>query len=556
MTSDISPDSSQINGNGGHSNGANMNGNGVHSNGINGHGINGHATTSHIESKDGSKFPPVAICGMACRLPGGISSPEQLWDYLIEGGDARSPVPKSRFNISAYHSPVKKPGASITEFGYFLDENVDLGALDTAFFSMPRSEVARLDPQQRLLLEVARESVDDGGEVGWKGSNIGVYVGTFSQDWYDSFNREPLKYGVYQATATHDFMVSERLSHEMDLRGPSMTIRTACSSALVGLNEACMAIGRGDCDSAIIGGTSIIMAPALMTAMSEQGVLSPDGSCKTFSAGANGYARGEAIVSFYVKSLDAAIRDGNPIRSVIAGTSVNFDGKTPTLSMPNPIAQEALIRRAYKVAGISDFGKTGFFECHGTGTTSGDVCETSAIGAIFGQDGVHIGSIKPNLGHSEGASGLTSLLKAVLALEHRTIPPNIKSLPLNPKIPFEQSKLTVPNQPLSWPIDREERVSVNSFGVGGANAHVIVESAAKYTPSRGAVAPAATTSNVPQLLLYSANTAQSLKDMTQNYHQFLGRTSMDLADIAYTLANKREHLPHRSLQWCKKTHSI
>ncbi|KIX08676.1 uncharacterized protein Z518_03333 [Rhinocladiella mackenziei CBS 650.93] len=525
--------------NGYHANGAISNGNGVHINGTN--GKNG----THIDPNKGT-FSPIAICGMACRLPGGIASPEQLWDFLMEGGDARSRVPESRFNIAAYYSATRKSGAANTEFGYFLDESVDLGALDTSLFSMPRGEVARLDPQQRLLLEVARESIDDAGEVGWKGSNIGVYVGTFSQDWYDAFNQEALKYGIYQATATHDFMMSERLSHEMDLRGPSMTIRTACSSALVGLNEACLAISRGDCNSAIVGGTSIIMAPGLMTAMAEQGVLSPDGSCKTFSANANGYARGEAIVSFYVKSLDAALCDGNPIRSVIAGTATNFDGKTPTLSMPNTVAQETLIRRAYKVAGIDDFGKTGFFECHGTGTSAGDLVETSAVASVFGDQGVHIGSIKPNLGHSEGASGLTSLLKAVLALQWGTIPPNIKSLPLNPKIPFEHVKLKVPQTPLPWPKDREQRVSINSFGVGGANAHVIVESAERYKPSRRAVEEVRSRSNEPQLLLYSANTAQSLNDIIQKHQTFLSNTSLDFADIAYTLANKREHLGHRA----------
>ncbi|KAK2821813.1 hypothetical protein FQN49_007650, partial [Arthroderma sp. PD_2] len=250
-----------------------------HTNGNANGNVNGNGNGPLIESNDSqSKFVPVAICGMACRLPGGIKSPSQLWDFVLRGEDARSRVPNSRFNISAYYSPVKKPGTTIAEFGYFLDEDVDLGALDTSFYSISRNEVERLDPQQKLLLEVARESIDDAGEVGWKGTNIGVYVGSFGQDWYDSFNRESQKYGIYQATTTHDFMISERVSHEMDLRGPSMTIRTACSSALVGLNEACMAIARGDCESAIVGGTNIVMAPGLFTVVSEQGVLSPDGS--------------------------------------------------------------------------------------------------------------------------------------------------------------------------------------------------------------------------------------------------------------------------------------
>lgn len=326
-----------------------------------------------------------------------------------------------------------------------------------------------------------------------------------------------------------------------------MTIRTACSSALVGLNEACMAIARGDCNSAIVGGSNIIMAPALMATLSEQGVLSPDGSCKTFSAAANGYARGEAIVSFYIKSLESALRDNNPIRAVLTGSAVNFDGKTATLSMPNPVAQEALIRRAYELAGSPGFGKTGYFECHGTGTQVGDVAETSAVAAVFGEHGgVHIGSIKPNVGHSEGASGLTSLLKAVLALEHRIIPPSIKSLPLNAKIPFEDEKLTVANEPQCWPVDRDERISINSFGVGGANAHFIVESAAMHVSPPAAVRSESKSSNDPQLLVLSANTSQSLQKLIQQYGSFLDDTSENFADIAYTLANKRECLSHRS----------
>lgn len=247
----------------------------------------------------------------------------------------------------------------------------------------------------------------------------------------------------------------------------SMTIRTACSSGLIGLNEACMAIAKGDCESAIVGGTNIIMAPALTTAMSEQGALGIDGSCKTFSSAANGYARGEAIIALYVKSLSSAMRDGSPIRAVISGTATNSDGKTPGFSMPSGEAQEALIRHTYEVAGISgaEMVKTGFFECHGTGTPVGDPIEVGAVARIFGESGgVHIGSIKPNLGHSEGASGLTSVVKAVLALEHRTIPPNIKSLPLNPKLPFKSAGLEVPVEAVPWPKGRHERVSVNCFG--------------------------------------------------------------------------------------------
>ncbi|CAG8888844.1 unnamed protein product [Penicillium egyptiacum] len=457
--------------------------NGFNSLDTNGHSvINGGSTPMTNGTGNHHKpFQPIAICGMACRLPEGIHSPSELWSFLHAGHDARGPVPSSRYNISSFHSPHKKPGSVIAQQGYFLDSTNDLAALDTSFFSMPRREVETLDPQQRLLLEVAREAIDDSGETDWKGSNIGVYVGSYGQDWYDISVRDTEAHGIYQVLGQNDFMVSNRLSHELDLHGPSVTLRTACSASLIGVNEACMSIARGDCTSAIVGGTNIIMAPASTAAKSEQGVLSPDGSCNTFSANANGYARGEGIVAIYLKHLADAIRDGNPVRAVVTGSAANHNGHTPTVSQPSSQAQEALIRQAYRNAGIAEIARTGFFECHGTGTRTGDPIEAAAVSACFGKAGVHIGSVKANLGHAEGAAGLVSVLKAVLALENRTIPPNIKYLPRNPAIPFEEANLFIPTP---WPEDRDERVSINSFGLGGSNAHAIIESAASFNGTR------------------------------------------------------------------------
>ncbi|KAH6858814.1 hypothetical protein BKA58DRAFT_346728, partial [Alternaria rosae] len=513
-----------------------------HSNGING-------SEDHVHFGQ-DNAPPIAICGMACRLPGGVHSPSELWDFLHAGRDARDTVPASRYNMSAYYSPDRKPGTIVTQQGYFLDSTNDLAALDTSFFSMPRKEVEALDPQQRLLLEVAREALDDSGETGWKGSNTGVYVGSFGQDWYDTYYRDTEVHGIYQVLGPHDFMVSNRLSHELDLHGPSMTVRTACSASLVGVNEACMAMARGDCTAAIVGGSSILMAPSSTAAASETGVLSPEGSCSTFSANANGFARGEAIVAIYLKPLASAIRDGNPIRAVITGTATNHNGRTPTISRPSASGQETLIRQAYQNAGIAaaDIAQTGYFECHGTGTRTGDPIEAAGVAACFGKAGVHIGSVKPNFGHAEGAAGLVSMLKAVLALQHRTIPPSIKSLPPNPLIPFKEANLVVPTEPTPWPEGRHERVSVNSFGFGGSNAHVIVESAASFnlTPKSKSETSAQSQRDAPQLLLFSANTPPSLDVMVDRYKTFLDKSPHLLPHVAYTLANKREHLPHRA----------
>lgn len=327
-----------------------------------------------------------------------------------------------------------------------------------------------------------------------------------------------------------------------------MTVRTACSSALIGLHEACLAIQQGHCQAAIVGGANLILAPGAMASMTEKGVLSPDGSCKTFSADANGYARGEAVTAVYIKPFDAAIRDGNPIRAVIRSTMSNNDGKTPGMSCPSTESQEAMIRKTYDIAGITDVSETAFVECHGTGTSVGDPIETNAVARVFGDKGVFIGSVKPNLGHSEGASGISSLIKAVLALENCTIPPNIKFSSPNPKIPFEDRRLVVPVEPTPWPESRQERISINSFGIGGSNAHVILDSARSFNVPGPTPSSSNTMAN-PHLLLFSASSAASLQRMVHEFQGWLvddGSRDKQLEHVAYTLAHRREHLPHRA----------
>ncbi|RMZ82891.1 hypothetical protein DV737_g1950, partial [Chaetothyriales sp. CBS 132003] len=484
---------------------------------------------------------------MACRLPGGLANPDELWDFILAKKDGRCRVPESRYNIDTYYSDTKKPGTVSTQYGYFLDESVELGALDMSFFSMTRTEVERADPQQRVMLEVAQEAFEDAGVTDWRGKTIGTYIGNFGEDWLEMMGKETQPFGIHRISGVGDFVIANRLSYEFDLQGPSVTIRTACSSALVALNEACAAISRGDCESAIVGGVNLILAPAMSQAMQEQGVLSTDGSCKTFSADANGYARGEAVTAIFIRPLADALRDGNPVQAVVRATSTNVDGKTPTLSQPSTHMQEALMRRAYALAGIDDFSETAMVECHGTGTATGDPIETKAVARVFGDKGVYIGSVKPNLGHTEAASGLVSLLKMVKALQHRTIPPNIKLTMPNPSIPFESAKLVVPTEATPWPQDRLERVSVNSFGIGGANAHVILESAASHN------VPATTheTPEAPQLLLFTANSSKSFTRMVDNYKSWVEQNPNKIADLAYTLARRRRQLPHRAFAIAK-----
>jgi len=373
----------------------------------------------------------IAIVGIGLRLPGGINDSAALWDFLVNKKDARMPIPANRFNIKGFYSPDAKAGCMAFDQGYFLDTDLEHG--DAGFFTATKAEYELLDPQQRLLLEVVYEAFQDAGETNWRGKNIGCYAGVFGEDWHDLHSIDLQESGTYRITGSSDFVLANRVSYEYDLHGPSMTIRVGCSSALVGLHLACEAIQRGDCAAAIVGGTSIIMSPHSTIAMVEHGVLSPEASIKAFDADADGYARAEAINAVYIKKLDDAIRDGNPIRAVIRATSSNADGKTKGLSNPSSDAHEALIRKAYEVAAIEDYSQTAMIECHGTGTPVGDPLEVGAVARIFGEKGILIGSVKPNLGHSEGASGLTSLVKAVLSLEHRMIIPNIKFKKPNPK---------------------------------------------------------------------------------------------------------------------------
>ncbi|TPX21012.1 Type I Iterative Polyketide synthase (PKS) [Coccidioides immitis] len=514
---------------------------------INGPITNGHAHRTNGLRTNGTSTNAAHMNGNSNTMNGANGSRPPISIPMVKFRsqfvqDGRCRVPESRYNIETYYSDMKKPGTVSTQYGYFLDESVDVGALDMSFFTMARSEVERADPQQRLMLEVAHEALEDAGVTDWRGKTIGTYIGNFGEDWLEMLGRETQPWGIHRISGSGDFVVANRLSYEFDLRGPSMTIRTACSSALVALNEACAAISRGDCESALVGGVNLILAPGMSVAMQEQGVLSSDGSCKSFSADANGYARGEAVTAIFIKPLADAIRDGNPVQAVVRATSHNVDGKTPTLSQPSTDVQEALMRRAYELGGITDFSETAMVECHRTGTPTGDPIETRAVARVFGEKGVYISSVKPNLGHTKAASGLVSLLKMVKALQHHIIPPNIKFSIPNPSIPFEEGKLTVPTEATPWPKDRLERVSVNSFGIGGANAHVILESAATYNiPTAVSGFPES-----PQLLLFTANSSKSITRLVDNYKVWIEQNPDKICDLAYTLARKRTHLPYRA----------
>ncbi|EPE28701.1 Thiolase-like protein [Glarea lozoyensis ATCC 20868] len=502
---------------------------------------------------------PVAICGMGLRLPGRIKNDADMYKFLMEKRDARSIVPKSRYDIEKYYNEHSKKGTIISKYGYFLED--DLTHFDLSMISMTSVEASRLDPTQRVLLEVVRETFENSGEADFRGKNIGTFASMFAEDWRDLQTRDIEDGSPYQLTGMLDFMLGNRIAYEYDLKGPSFTVKAACSSSGLALHQALQTILQGEISAAIVAGANLLFAPGLSITMSATGTLSSSGSCKSFDASADGYGRAEGIACLYVKRLDEAIRDGNPVRAVIRASASNADGKTAALTVPNPVAHESFIRQAYENAGLS-FRDTAMVECHGSGTFVGDSLEVSAVANCFGADGVYIGSAKPNLvqsnlllsdfktlkilkGHSEGASAITSIIKAVVSLENTTILPNIKFTTPSPKIPWKTGKLQVPTEPLPWPEDRRERISVNSFGIGGSNVHFVLDSAKSF----GISTPKGCNDDPKQanksLLLFSANNAGSLQALLDAYRKYLDRFPHELESLKFTLSERREHLKLR-----------
>ena len=346
-------------------------------------------------SPNSEGVPPIAVVGIGLKLPGGVTTTDEYWDLLVNGKNTSQEVPANRFTADAFRTKEGLPGTVKSIFGHYLDG--DLDKLDASFFSMSKAEIEKLDPQVRLLLEVIWECMERGGQKNWRGRKIGCYVGVYGEDWLDLWAKDPQHTGTHRVMGYGDFMLANRVAYEFNITGPSMTIRTACSSSMVALHEACNALYNGECESALVAGSSLFLSPQMPTALQDQGVLSPTGSCKSFDVKADGYARGEAINCIYIKPLDAALRDGDPIRSIIRGTAVNFDGKTVGISNPSSDAHEALMKRAYQSAGIKKPSETAFVECHGTGTSVGDPTETTAVGRVFcskkDEKGLYIGSV-------------------------------------------------------------------------------------------------------------------------------------------------------------------
>ncbi|MBK3522430.1 MULTISPECIES: type I polyketide synthase [Streptomyces] len=423
----------------------------------------------------------IAIVGVACRLPAGIDTLDALWPVLVEGRDLTGPVPPDRFDASRWLDPdPRRPGKTYVAKGGFL---ADVQGFDAEYFNMSPREAARLDPLQRMLLEMAVEAVDDAGHPAARlaGSDTAVYVGVSDHSFAHLQGLDPISVDAHTMTGGATANTANRVSYVLDLRGPSLAVDTACSSALVALHHACEALRHGRCGAALAGGANVLLGPPGFVGFAKASMLSPAGRCRPFSADADGYVRAEGGGLVLLKPLTRALADGDRVHAVILGSGVNNDGHTPGLTMPSAEAQEALLREVYAASGVSP-DEVAYLEMHGTGTPVGDPVECQAVGRALGRgrpadSPLPVGSVKGLLGHLEPASGMAGLCKALLMLRHRRVPASPYARPLSEAIDFEGLRLApaLESGPLrSGGPGGRAVIGINSFGFGGTNAHVVL----------------------------------------------------------------------------------
>jgi acyl transferase domain-containing protein/acyl carrier protein len=491
----------------------------------------------------------IAIVGIGCRFPGACG-PEEFWELLRDGRDAISEVPGDRWNASAFYDPdPTKPGKAASRWGGFVDA---VDRFDAAFFGIRPIEAERMDPQQRMLLEVTWEALEDAGIVVRElaGLDVGTFVGISLNEYSEYQFADVSNIDGYAATANALSVAANRLAYVFNFRGPSMAVDTACSSSLVAVHLACQSLRLEESSLAVAAGVNLVLTPRLAISLSKAGAIAGDGRCKPFDARADGYVRAEGCGVVVLKPLSRAVADGDRIYAVIRGSAVNQDGRTNGLTAPNAFAQQELLRRAYRRAGVSP-AEVQYCEMHGTGTQLGDPIEATALSQVVRQGRssdcpCRIGSVKSNIGHLEAAAGIAGLIKAALCLHHRILVPSLHFARPNPHIPLASLCLQVQTEAGPWPRpDQVRRAGVSSFGFGGTNAHVVVEEAPL---SDATVEPDGGFADPPWLLLpLSAASEGALERLEHHYSAFLARSQGELRaiDVAMMAGARRSHHPHR-----------
>ncbi len=492
----------------------------------------------------------VAIVGLSCRLPGGVRRPSDLWKLLLEGRDAVTGIGPGRFNRSVFLHP--RRGAEGRTYTFDAGVLDDVARFDAGFFGISPREAQQMDPQQRHLLELTWEAMESAGipPKSLRGSDTAVYLGISAVDYGTVHLSDVAGAGPYFMSGNTLSVAANRISHAFDLRGPSLAVDTACSSSLVAFHEAHRTVAGGHAPLAVVAGVNLLLSPFPFVGFSRASMLAPDGRCRTFDARGSGYVRAEGGVVLLLKPLRQARQDGDRVLAVVRGAGANTDGHTRGIAFPSGEAQEALLRRTYAEAGVEG-REVSYFEAHGTGTPVGDPVEAGAIARALSmardpQTPLLLGSVKSNIGHLEAASGLAGVAKALLVLEHGVVPPSLHFEEPNPDIDFEGWNLRVVTRPTKLPVPgAAPLVGVNSFGFGGANAHVILEG--DRVREDRPVRPSAPSGPLPSLPL-SARSENALRALAGAVAQHLeGTGPAGYRDAAWTAAFRREWHPHRLL---------
>ena len=498
----------------------------------------------------------IAVVGIACRLPGGVTNPSELWDFLIAKKTGIREIPEDRWDIAMFYDEDKSMSArSVTKWGGFID---DVANFDPQFFGLSPREAASMDPQQRLVLQTAYEAMEDSGMPSdyFTKRRTGVFVGIQTSDYREIQENRRSGGNAFGGTSLALCIVANRVSHRLNLNGPSYAVDTACSSSLTALNQAVLNLRSGQCDHAVVSGINLNLSPKTFLMFSMAGMLSSTGKLSTFDAAANGFVRGEGVGTVILKPLEQAVADGNNIYAVIDESAANQDGFTSTITAPNQDAQMNMLDDLMSRAGVSA-DMIGYVEAHGTGTPIGDPIEAGAIGRVIGQRKSNgqliVGSVKPNIGHLESGAGINGLIKVALSIKHGEVPPNINFSTPNPRIPLDALNIHVPTETTAIPeYEGVRRGVVNSFGFGGANASALLSSAPE-APVEGVyrkpVEPAV--ASAPRLFPITARTEAALAAVAAALATALRKggamATTDLGDVAAALGSNRTHHMHRAV---------